>query len=39
MRIYESVRENLPLFRDFFGTHLLPVQLSAWRAADRPLGD
>ncbi len=27
MRIYESVRENLPLFHDFFLTHLLPVQL------------
>jgi hypothetical protein len=27
MRIYESVRENLPLFLDFFRRHLLPVQL------------
>jgi NIPSNAP len=27
MRIYESVRENLPLFHDFFRLHLLPVQL------------
>lgn len=27
MRIYETVRENLPLFHDFFRTHLLPVQL------------
>ncbi len=27
MRIYASVRENLPLFHDFFRTHLLPVQL------------
>ena len=27
MRIYESVRENLPLFHDFFRSHLLPVQL------------
>ena len=27
MRIYESVRENLALFHDFFRSHLLPVQL------------
>jgi hypothetical protein len=27
MRIYEPVRENLPLFHDFFRTWLLPVQL------------
>lgn len=27
MRIYETVRENLPIFHDFFRTHLLPVQL------------
>jgi hypothetical protein len=27
MRIYDTVRENLPLFHDFFRTHLLPVQL------------
>jgi hypothetical protein len=27
MRIYESVRENLPLFHDFFRSRLLPVQL------------
>ncbi len=27
MRTYETVRENLPLFHDFFRTHLLPVQL------------
>jgi hypothetical protein len=27
MRIYDTVRENLPLFRDFFREHLLPVQL------------
>jgi hypothetical protein len=27
MRIYQSVRENLPLFHDFFRSHLLPVQL------------
>jgi hypothetical protein len=27
MRIYESVRENLPLFHDFFRSHLLPVQV------------
>jgi hypothetical protein len=27
MRIYETVRENLPLFHDFFRSHLLPVQL------------
>jgi hypothetical protein len=27
MRIYESVRGNLPLFHEFFLSHLLPVQL------------
>ncbi len=27
MRIYDTVRENLPLFHAFFRTHLLPVQL------------
>ncbi len=27
LRIYESVRDNLPLFHDFFRSHLLPVQL------------
>jgi hypothetical protein len=27
MRIYDTVRENLPIFHDFFRTHLLPVQL------------
>jgi hypothetical protein len=27
MRIYETVRENLPLFHEFFRSHLLPVQL------------
>jgi NIPSNAP len=27
MRIYETVRENLPLFHEFFRCHLLPVQL------------
>jgi NIPSNAP len=27
MRIYETVRENLPLFHEFFRTSLLPVQL------------
>jgi hypothetical protein len=26
MRIYQTVRENLPLFHDFFRTCLLPVQ-------------
>jgi hypothetical protein len=41
MRIYESVRENLPLFHDFFRSHLLPVQLrpgarllGRWEAED-----
>lgn len=41
MRIYETVRENLPLFHDFFRTYLLPVQLrhgarlvGRWEAAD-----
>jgi hypothetical protein len=27
MRIYDAVRENLPVFHDFFRAHLLPVQL------------
>jgi hypothetical protein len=27
MRIYQAVRENLPLFHEFFRTSLLPVQL------------
>jgi hypothetical protein len=27
MRIYQAVRENLPVFHDFFRTYLLPVQL------------
>ncbi len=27
MRIYRAVPENLPLFHEFFRTHLLPVQL------------
>ena len=27
MRIYQAVRENLPVFHDFFRTWLLPVQL------------
>jgi hypothetical protein len=27
MRIYDTVRENLPIFHDFFRAHLLPVQL------------
>ncbi len=27
MRIYDTVRENLPVFHDFFRTYLLPVQL------------
>jgi hypothetical protein len=27
MRVYDTVRENLPVFHDFFRTHLLPVQL------------
>jgi hypothetical protein len=27
MRIYQTVRENLPLFHEFFRSHLLPVQL------------
>jgi hypothetical protein len=27
MRIYQAVRENLPIFHEFFRTHLLPVQL------------
>ncbi len=27
MRIYETVRESLPLFHDFFREYLLPVQL------------
>jgi hypothetical protein len=27
MRVYQAVRENLPVFHDFFRTYLLPVQL------------
>ena len=27
MRIYQAVKENLPVFHEFFRTHLLPVQL------------
>jgi hypothetical protein len=27
MRIYQAVRENLPVFHEFFRTYLLPVQL------------
>jgi NIPSNAP len=27
MRVYDTVRENLPVFHDFFRAHLLPVQL------------
>jgi hypothetical protein len=27
MRIYDAVPENLPVFHNFFRTHLLPVQL------------
>ncbi len=27
MRVYEAVRESLPVFHDFFRTCLLPVQL------------
>jgi NIPSNAP len=27
MRIYQTVRENLPVFHEFFRTYLLPVQL------------
>jgi NIPSNAP len=41
MRSYQTVRENLPLFHDFFRTYLLPVQLrhgarliGRWEAAD-----
>jgi hypothetical protein len=41
MRSYEAVRENLPLFHDFFRTYLLPVQLrhgarlvGRWEAED-----
>ena len=41
MRIYETVRDNLPLFHDFFRTYLFPVQLrhgarlvGRWEAAD-----
>jgi NIPSNAP len=41
MRIYESVRENLPLFHEFFRSQLLPVQLrhgarlvGRWEAED-----
>jgi hypothetical protein len=41
MRSYETVRENLPLFHEFFRTYLLPVQLrhgarliGRWEAED-----
>jgi NIPSNAP len=41
MRSYQTVRENLPLFHDFFRTYLLPVQLrhgarlvGRWEAED-----
>lgn len=41
MRIYDTVRENLPLFHEFFRTYLLPVQLrhgarlvGRWEAED-----
>jgi hypothetical protein len=41
MRIYDTVRENLPAFHEFFRTHLLPVQLrhgarlvGRWEAED-----
>lgn len=41
MRIYQTVRENLPLFHEFFRTYLLPVQLrhgarliGRWEAED-----
>ncbi len=41
MRVYETVRDNLPLFHDFFRAHLLPVQLrhgarlvGRWEAED-----
>lgn len=41
MRIYQTVREHLPLFHDFFRTYLLPVQLrhgarliGRWEAED-----
>jgi NIPSNAP len=27
MRVYQAVTENLPVFHDFFRSHLLPVQL------------
>ncbi len=27
MRVYQAVRENLPVFHDFFRSYLLPVQL------------
>lgn len=27
MRMYDTVRENLPIFHDYFRRHLLPVQL------------
>ena len=27
MRIYQAVEDNLPIFHEFFRTHLLPVQL------------
>jgi hypothetical protein len=41
MRVYQTVRDNLPVFHDFFRTHLLPVQLrhgarlvGRWEAED-----
>jgi NIPSNAP len=41
MRIYQTVRENLPLFHEFFRSYLLPVQLrhgarliGRWEAED-----
>jgi hypothetical protein len=41
MRSYQTVRENLPLFHEFFRTYLLPVQLrhgarliGRWEAED-----
>ncbi len=41
MRIYQTVRENLPFFHDFFHTYLLPVQrrhgarlIGRWEAED-----
>jgi hypothetical protein len=41
VRSYQTVRENLPIFHDFFRTYLLPVQLrhgarliGRWEAED-----